>query len=349
MKKAFKATTALALAMVFLLAACSGESPAATGGTPPSGAPANQSQAPGQPEAKAWKVALCTSGPINDNDWNAMAYEGLELMKSSRGVETAYVESVAQSDQEEVMRSFIDEGYNVVYAHGYEFGDAMEKLAGEFPEVKFVITSAGLANGTNLASCNIHSIEQGFLVGAAAALASEVGHVALIGSMEIPPIQECLDGFELGAKYINPDCKVDTDFLGSFDDAAKLKELMTSYINSGVDVGACNADQAARGGIEALADAGKKCIGLNFDQGVIAPGAVVTNIGQSYAKAMDDVLGHIIDGTFEGTFYTEGVATGTIFLIPNPEYEVPKEIEDGLNAVIEAIEKGEIPELLAQG
>lgn len=139
---------------------------------------------------------------------------------------------------------------------------------------------------------------------------------------------------------------METDFLGSFDDAAKLKELTTSYINSGADVGAFNADQAARGGIDALGEAGKKCIGLNYDQGVISPDAVVTSVGQSYAKAMDNVLAHIIDGTFEGISYHEGVGTGAIYFIPNAAYDVPPEIEEGINSVIQAVANGEVPELL---
>lgn len=352
MKHSRKRTLSLILALALALAV-SGCTAKPTTSAPPATPAAGGTTASAAPQASEpvantdYKVALCTSGPINDNDWNALAFEGLELIKEKHGVETKYVESIRQSDQEEVMRNFITQGFNVIYAHGYEFGDTMQKLADEYPDVKFIITSAGIVNGTNMASCNVVNAEQGFLIGAAAALMTKTNHIVLLGSIEMPPITATLEGFTAGAAHINPDVVAETGYLGSFDDAAKMKEMMTSFINQGVDVGSCVADLAAMGGIEALAEAGKMCIGANRDQSITAPDAVVTNIGQSYAIAMDDVFQRILDGSFTGTFYNEGVATGAIFLIPNAKYTVPEDVQQKLDAVIEEIKAGTIESLNA--
>lgn len=355
MKRKHLCALVLSSALLLGLAGCGGGSSsvsvagsAAPASSTSSGATSTGSPAPASAGDTDYKVALLTSGPVNDNDWNALAYNGLKLIEENYGVQIGNVDSVTQSDQEEVMRSFIDEGYNVIYGHGYEFGDTMKKLADEFPEVKFVITSADLVNGSNLAACNVNALEHGFVAGAAAALVSDAGHVSMIGSMEIPPIVAGIEGFKLGAKYVNPDIQVESDLIGSFDDAAKMKELMTTYINKGVDVGCFNADMAAMGGIEALVAANKLCVGLNFNQGELAPNNVVTSIGQSYPKAMNDVFTHIVNGTFEGINYNEGVATDAISLIPNPEYEVPADVQKGIDDILTKIRNGEIEELKAE-
>jgi len=316
-------TVSLLLCLAFSLMGCSNES-------------ANQ-EVPA--ETENLKVALCLTGPINDKDWNALAYDGLMLIGETYGVETNYSESISQSEMEEIIRNYALNGYQVIFGHGYEFIDAMMSVAAEFPEVHFIVTSADVTNGSNLCSLAVDNSQQGFISGAVAAIVSEKNHVVSIAGMDIPPMRMTLEGFALGAKYIDPDVKVETGYLGSFDDAGKLKEMMTSYLDGGADVGMLAADQAAMGGILAIKEKDAKCVGLNFDQSTLAPENVVLSVGQSYALAMDHVYQEIVKGDIQPKFYNTGLQEGTLFIIDNPDYELSdtdrKKIDDVLAGILD--------------
>ncbi|MBL8592703.1 MAG: hypothetical protein JNK01_08450, partial [Devosia sp.] len=46
------------------------------------------------------KIAMILPGPITDNDWNSVGYNGLEAAGKALGAEVAYVENVTDADAE---------------------------------------------------------------------------------------------------------------------------------------------------------------------------------------------------------------------------------------------------------
>src|SRR6516162_1490609 len=96
-------------------------------------------------------VALLTPGPVSDGGWNAAAYEGLELIKTRLGAETALVQTTSPADFEDSFRDFASRGFNLVFAHGFEYTDAALKVAQDFPNTYFVVSSGG-ASSSNVAS-----------------------------------------------------------------------------------------------------------------------------------------------------------------------------------------------------
>jgi basic membrane protein A len=295
-----------------------------------------------QPEVELPKVALLLPGPINDGGWNAIAYNGLKLIEENYGVEVAYSEYVATSDMEEMFHNYASQGFGVVMGHGFEFSDAASKVAPNFPDVKFVVTSSDITNGSNLAAIRVNTAEQGFIAGVTAALLSETGTVAALGGMEIPPIVNFIGGFEAGAKYANPDITVLTGFTGSMEDAAKMKEMMTTFIEQGVDIGVANGDQSGLGGLEALVEAGKLAIGANYDQSEFAPERIPLSVGQSYPLALDYLYSLIVDNKFESKPYEMGVAAGAVTVIYNEAYNLPSEVKTELEKIVNDIRDGKI-------
>ncbi len=267
-----------------------------------------------EPVEEPLKVAALLSGPINDMGWNASAYEGLLMLEDSYGCEISYLENVAQSDMEENFRNYALQGYDVIFGHGFQFGDAATKVAAEFPDTDFIIISSDISNGTNLGSANTKNEDQGFIAGALAAMISETGMVAGLGGMDIPPIRSSVVGFAAGAKYINPDIEVKTVLTGSNDDVGKAKETALALIDDGVDVIFANANQAGLGSIEACQDRGVWSIGSNQDQNPSAPETVVQSIIKSTPQLFNYVVGLIVDGTYEAKFHGLGVKEGAIFL-----------------------------------
>lgn len=288
------------------------------------------------------KAALLLPGPINDAGWCAIAYEGLKLIAEKYGAEISYTEHVKTSDMEEMFSNYANQGYGVIFGHGFEFSDAAKKVAEQFPDTKFVVTSSDVSNGKNMAAINVKTIEEGFIAGATAALLTKTNVVGALGGMEIPPIVNAVAGFELGAKYINPDIKVLTGFTGSFEDAAKMKEMMTAYIQQGVDVGMADADQSGLGGIEALKAAGVTAIGINNDQSSIAPENIPLSSCQSYPFAMTYLYNEILEGRYEGKAYNMGVKEGAVYVIYNDSYDLPAEARAKIDEIVRDIADGKI-------
>ena len=266
---------------------------------------------------KKLRVAAVIPGSINDAGWNAIAYDALLAIERDFGAEISYVENVPTSDFEERFRAYATSGYDVIIGHGFEFGDTAMKVAPEFPDVKFIITSTDISQAPNLASVQTNNYEGGWVVGAIAGIVTEANKVAYVGGMDIPSITWAGNGFVKGAKYTNPNVEAFEAYTGDFTDAAKAKELMKSYVEKGADVGVGNADHASLGAIEACAESGKKVVGIIANQNDIAPDNVVGSIEFSYAKAISVIIQDILDGKFEAKFYNGGFKDGALIFHPN--------------------------------
>lgn len=291
-----------------------------------------------------FKVALLTPGPINDNGWNATAYQGLMKIKEELQAKTAYSENVSQSDMEEFLRGYANDGYSIVIGHGFEFADTMKRLAKDFPKTWFLVTSTTVSQEPNLASISTNNREQGYLMGTVAALMSKSKTVAAIGGQEIPPILNSVKGFEDGAKAADPSIKVITTMTGSSNDVAKAKETAISFIEKGADVVMTNANQAGLGGIEAAKQKGVLAIGSNQDQNVNGPDTVVVSVIQDYPKAMAVVAKRVKDNLMKAEALQLGVKEGAIYLSSFHSFDgkISKETKDKIAKVVTDLSEGKI-------
>ncbi|MGI9860193.1 BMP family protein [Moorella naiadis] len=317
------------------------------GGAKQSGSNANQANQGAQTGADSkagdFKVALVLNGPINDNGWNAAGYNGLKTVEKELGVKTTYSENVSKSDQEEVLRGYATQGYNIVFAHGFEFVDTAKKVAPEFPKTIFIVTN-GYFSDKNISSFSVNSAEMGFLEGAAAAILSKSKKVAAIGGEETTPIKLGIEGFKQGAKYIDPNVEVLSTYIGSFSDVGKMKEVAMSMINQGVDVVLGNANQAGLGAIQAAKEKNVYAIGSSSDQHAVAPDNVVTSGVQNIGKAMSFMAKTVMDGNYKPDVYMVGVKEGAVFLAPLYDFEqkLPADIVKKIKQVPEDIKSGKV-------
>lgn len=269
-----------------------------------------------EPMEEPLKVAVILPGPIGDGGWNASAYNGILAIQEKYGAEIAYNESTPISDYDEVFRLYASSGYDIVFGHGGEFGDAAMRVAPEFPDVQFAVTSTNIVQKPNVSSVQNDNAAQGFLQGAVAAIVSESGVVGAIGGMNIPSISDSITGFEAGAKYINPDIEVLTTLTGSFDDAAKAKEVANSMIEAGADIVMQNADHAGMGVIEAADENGVYAIGSIGDQADLAPDTIIVSGVAEMPVAFVAFVDKYMQDDFEADNFMMGVSEGVIYLSP---------------------------------
>ncbi len=198
---------------------------------------------------KKVRVALILEGAISDMSWNATAYNGLMKIEAL-GAEVKYIENTPASSVADAIRTFGDEGYDVIFLATSSFADAGAATAKEYPETQFFFINSSVVD-TNCASFVIQDAEQGFLMGALSALLTQSKTVGFIGGLEIQPIKNGGQGFAQGVAYVDPEIKILSQNTGSMDDVNAAKELAKSFIGQGADVLSPMANQASLGVMEA--------------------------------------------------------------------------------------------------
>ncbi|QPS70713.1 BMP family lipoprotein [Lactococcus garvieae] len=214
---------ALALASVTLLAGCRGRN--------------SESSA-----AKTdLKVALVPStGGVDDRSFNQSAWEGLQDWGKENGLSQSkginYFNASSVSEYTTNFNSAVSAGYGLVFGVGFDLQEATSQAAKNNPDTKFTIIDSVIKDQDNVASATFSDQEAAYLAGVAAAKTTKTNKVGFIGGIASDIITAFQVGFQAGVKSVNPDIKVDVQYAGSFQDAAKGKTIAAAMYGSGNDV-----------------------------------------------------------------------------------------------------------------
>lgn len=295
------------LAGLLVLGACSGPSePAAKPGSAGENSPSVETP---------FKVALLTPGPISDAGWNAMAYEGLQAIKEELGAEVSTQEAL-DAKITDAMTSYGQEGFNLVIGHGFEYNEPGTEVAKDFPKTVFV-SSSGAKSTENSGAIRFY-LEQGFyLAGAASALTSKTGSIAMIGGPDVPSIRSTFKAFKAGAEAAKPGIKVQEVFTGDGQDVAKAKQAALTAIGAGADVLVHQANAAAQGVFDAAKEKGVLAVGANMDQNSNESGAVFCSAIIKAKPAFLALAREVKEGKYKGTVSLFGMKEGAIEFVWN--------------------------------
>jgi basic membrane protein A len=174
-------------------------------------------------------LAYDTGGP-GDRSFNDAAFAGL---KKSQQVSPFAAESAvtdgSEADRNKRLRTFVSKGCRVIVAIGAGYAPTLRVVAEDFPERQFAIINDHSIAAFNVASIVFDETQGAFLAGAAAALSTKTGKVAMITTPS--QISSYEDGFLAGVKAAKKNIKTYVKFAPSTG-AAQAKALMST----GVDV-----------------------------------------------------------------------------------------------------------------
>ena len=259
-------------------------------------------------------------GGKNDKSFNESAWRGLERARQELGVHTVYIEPSEGADRESALRRLAASGTDLVIGVGFIFGSDLERLAVQFPNVKFAgvdySPSRGFRVPPNLVALQFREHEGSFVVGAIAALTSRSKTVGFVGGMEIPLIRKFEAGYIAGVKHVCPACRVVSAYAGSdpraFADPAKGQELAAAQFSRGADVIFHASGKTGDGVFAAARQRGKLAIGVDSDQHDAAPGTVMTSMLKRVDVAVVDVIRSVVEERFTGGMIELGLAEGAI-------------------------------------
>ncbi|ADL04227.1 BMP family protein [Lacrimispora saccharolytica] len=292
--------------------------------------------------SKTLKVALCLSGAANDMGWCQAAYDGLKLLESDYGCETAYTENLTPDDIEAAFADYAANGFDVVIGHGYEFGDPAVEVAGQYPDTKFIVTEGEVSAG-NVASYVTKCEEGGYVMGMLAAGMSKSNKIGFVGPIQGASLVKIMNGFEDGAKSVKPDIEVQTAWTGSFTDTALGKEAAQAMIDNGADVIGHCANESGTGAINAAKEGKIYATGDSYDQNGLAPETVLSSSVYHIPKVIEAAFKTVEEGTFAGGIYELGMKEGAVSIASYHELEVkiPDEVKAEIEKKVSAITSGE--------
>ncbi len=242
-------------------------------------------------------VCLVTDvGKVDDGTFNQFAYEGMLAAADDFGLESNVIETTSPTEYNDNIVRCVDSGFDTIITVGFLLQDATLANAEANPDVYFIGVDQGYeAPPANLVGVQFREDQSGFIAGALAALMSESGSVAGVYGIDVPAVKKFRNGFEQGAKYINPDIAVSGVYIDSFVDSARGGETARQLISEGADVIFGAGGQTGSGGIQAAAAEGVYVIGVDQDE-------YVTTFGNGETPGAEFVISSAVKRVDQGVY-----------------------------------------------
>ncbi len=275
---------------------------------------------------------------------NQQAWLGLQDAKAANLAERIdYIETVDTRDRAANIDVLAKDGYDVIVTTGAGLAEDTSAAAKKYPKILFIgVEQPQTSRILNLAGLVFHEDQSGFLAGALAAMMTQTDQAgAVCEERFIDPMRRYCDGFQAGAKYVNPDVKVIVDYrAGSpdnlFNDTDWGRNSAVQLVNQGADVVFAAGGGTADAALEAAASGGSFVIGTETDVYARLPNIRSVLL----TSAMNDVRSGTLDLlrlARQGQF-PSGEFPGQVSLAPF--HDLDREIPQSIKVRLSGIQKG---------
>ena len=332
MRKKLYVFVAVLLVAAFVLAACGKATPAPT-----------KTEAPKKP----FRIAVVLPSSINDLAFSQSMYQALLAVQKKMGGKDAmqfvYSDGMYKvDDAAAAIRDYASQGYDLIIAHGSQYGSSLQEIAPDFPKTSFAWgTTVDTFGMSNVFAYEAASEEGGYVNGVMAAKLSKSGVLGVIGPIETGDASRYVQGFIAGAKATNPNIKVNVTWTGSFSDVSAAAEAANTHISAGADVLTGTA-QMVVGAIGVAKEKHVLWFGTQADQSSLAPNIVVANQVYHWEVVLTQMIDMIQHGKLGGQAFTINLKNGGEVIEYNPQYKLPPEVKKAAEDAIKGIEDGTI-------
>lgn len=340
----------LFLAIALVMSACGApvteppvitEAPAAQA---PTEAPVVVTEAP---VAEPFRVAVIMPSAINDLAFSQSMYDALLRIQEEMGgpgaFEFVYSDGMFNvDDAAAAIRDYATEGFDLVIAHGSQYGSSLQEIAPDFPGTSFAWgTTAETFGVPNIFAYEAASQEGGYVNGVLAATLSTSKVIGVVGPIEVGDAKLYVDGFKAGVAATTPEVKVNVNYIGSFSDVALASEAATTHIAAGADALTGTA-QMVVGAIGKAEEANALWFGTQSNQTSLAPAIVVSSQVYHWEVALNEIIGLIQNGTLGGQSFKADLANGGEVIEFNTDYALPDDAKALAESTIQGIIDGTI-------
>ena len=290
------------------------------------------------------RVAIVMPSSITDLAWSQAVYQGLVNVQTQLGgeaaMEIAYTEGMFDvTAAADALRDYAEDGYDLVIAHGTQYGSVLFELATDFPDTSF---AWGTASETteNIFAYEANAEQGGYVNGIMAGMMTESNVVGIVGPIPAGDALLYINGFQQGVVAANPEAEILLSYTGSFGDTAAAAEAAQVQISAGADVLTGSAQQVV-GAIEAVQAAGGIWFGTQSDQSPTWPETVATSQVYNWAPVIGQMIDLSLSGTKGGVAYTLTLENGGLGFVFG-DVMIPDDVTAAANEAIAAIAAGDI-------
>ena len=322
-----------------------------------------------------WKIGVVPDiGTLDDKNYNEYTNKGAQAGAAAIGaaVPDAVVPKSADEYKADI-QNFVDNGYNLIVTTGFNLAGDTAQAAHDNPKVWFVgvdqspicVDEQGNADPNfgckgdaktllpNYISIEYQEDQAGYLAGIVAASVSKTGSIAAIGGTDAcAPCVRYIQGYELGAKSVNPNIKVNSAYVvhdfstAAFNDpttgATFAQQLLTTYPDT--DVIFQVAGKTGNGVLATACAAKIAGIGVDVDQYVSLNsatdptyGCVITSAEKHLVSTVSQAIEAIAGGTAVAGDSLYNAANDGIGVADFHGAAVPADVQAKLDAALAAM------------
>ncbi|HNX45275.1 MAG TPA: BMP family protein [Anaerolineaceae bacterium] len=327
MKKIARITSIILIAAM-LLAGCAQAAPAT------------------QEATKPLKIAIVSPSTINDLAFTQSIYDAMVVLQKEMGadkLEFVYSENMfVVDDAAAAIRDYATKGYDIVIAHGSQYGSSVQEIAPDFPDTVFAWgTTVDTFGLPNVFAYEAASDQGGYVNGVMAAMLTKSKVIGVVGPIETGDAKLYVDGFVAGVKSVDPSIDVRVTYIGSFSDVALASEAATTHISAGADVLTGSA-QMVVGAIGKAQEAGAYWFGTQADQATFSPKTVVASQVYHWEVILKQIIAKRAAGVLGGESFRASLENGGQVIHFNDEAGIPAEVKAKAEETIKGIIDGSI-------
>lgn len=281
-KKSVFSVLTLGLGLTLTLSACGGQAPTSTAA-----------------DESGLKVGIFVDNAFGDGDFFDQAGVAVETLESDFGATVKTYEGQLQAQNFAPLLQDAADANDLVFVLGFEAIDAMSGVAERNTDTTFVFVD-GKVDSPEALSAEFRTAEGCFMAGALAAVVGEeasASSTGFIGGVNAPVVKNCEDGFTAGAANIAPDMKVLAQYVGSFTDPSKGREVALGLETRGARSVFAYAGLSGAGAFDAAKSGSDIApIGIVADKNALAPGKVPGSLIMRVDKVITSMTQDFTDG-----------------------------------------------------
>ena len=315
---------------------------------------------------KPLKVVYLCNGNLGDKGFNDSAVSGMQMLADKMGAEVKTIEM--GRDETSYEGNYLDvseQDWDMIVSGTWSVKELAQDIAAEFPDKNYLIFDVSVDRDVvtegNMMGVNYYSNQAAFLSGVLAAKMLDSGDAKIdpskkilgfVGSMDTSNINDFLVGYLEGVQYVDPEIKVVTSYVGSFEDVSKCMEMTTQLYNQGAQVVYAPASQSILGAVTAAQKSDKYLIACDQDLYAELKDSdpeLAANVISSSLKNVGESIYTSVKGWSEGTMsldqdYILGLDSGAVGLAKNENYTklVPEDIQKFIDETEQKVISGDI-------
>ena len=298
--------------------------------------------------AAPFRIAVVMPSAISDMAFSQSMWSALVAIQKDMGGESALVLKYSENmykvpDAAAAVRDYASQGFDIVIAHGSQYGSSVQEIATDFPKVTFAwgtdVNTFGLPN---VYAYTAAAEQGGYVNGVLAAKLTKSKKIGWTGPVEAADAKTYIDGFVQGVQSVDPNITISKTWTGSFSDVALMAAASKTHIANGADI-LTGSSQSVVGSIGAAKEAGKVLwFGTQANQASLAPKLVVASQVYDWVGMLKDIIAKHQKGVLGGVTYTLKLDNGGLKVAYNSAYNLPASVKAAGDAAIKGIASGKI-------